>query len=237
MRTRYTHSIAAIFQTTPTFLLPRFEHTWHSHTSIPGCVLSGRQSACCTAHNSYHPIHPPSTAVPLTTLTPPPSPASDSKLSCSAPCNPLGGDSYYFHFSNSVGGREASVQHTPSPPFYFLAIFSPTLRTVSIALLLAPPSQVAGRRKNIYIYLFLRVLRLPTLLSSPRHTPFSPQYHPPPPPFEILSVSLTFFFFLIPLTSFSFLPSSTTSYRVAAPRVRETTERERVEETYERQRG
>lgn len=126
----------------------------------------------------------------------------------------------FFQFGWGAGSERAT--HSPTP-FYFLTIFSPTLRTVSIALLLAPPSQVAGRRKNIYIYLFLRGLRLPTLI-PPRRTPFSPQYHPPPPPFEILSVSRTFFFLLVPLTSFSFLLPSTTSYHDAAPRVREIDE-------------
>lgn len=76
----------------------------------------------------------------------------------------------FFQFGWGAGSERAT--HSPTP-FYFLAIFSPTLRTVSIALLLAPPSQVAGRRKNIYIYLFLRVLRLPT--------PY------PPSPYSLLS--------------------------------------------------
>lgn len=123
------------------------------------------------------------------------------------------------------------MQHTPPPPSTFLPSSLPPFRTVSIALLLAPPSQVAGRRKNIYIYLFLRGLRLlpsspPSLCSFP---PFSPQYHPPPPPFEILSVSRTFFFFLIPLTSFSFLLPSTTSYHGWRRASARPTKKERVE--------
>lgn len=158
----------------------------------------------------------------LTTPPPPPPPLSlppDPELSWSAPCNSLGGDSYYFHFSNSVGGREASVQHTPSPPSTSLPPSLPPLDRLRRPLTCTPP-QVAGRRKNIYIYLFLRGLRLPTLTSRsyPRLAPSSPRYHPPPPPSEILSVCCTFFFFLNPPASFSFLLPPTTSYRVAVRR-------------------
>lgn len=133
----------------------------------------------------------------------------------------------FFQFGWGAGSERAT--HSPTP-FYFLAAFTPTPRTVSITLLLAPPPHVAGRRKNIYIYLFLRGLRLPTpfLLLSPcsllSATLLSAST------FEIFSVSRTFFLFLISPASFSFLLPSTTSYRAAAPRVRETDrERERVE--------
>lgn len=131
----------------------------------------------------------------FTTLTPPPSPASDSKLSCSAPCNPLGGDSYYFHFSNSVGGREASVQHTPPPPSTSLPSSLPPFGPSPSPSYLHPLLRWPAEGKiSIFICFFAGYVSLPS--PSPRRTPFSPQYHPPPPPFEILSVSRTFFFFL-----------------------------------------
>lgn len=213
-----THSIAAIFQTAPTSaLLPRLEHTWHSHTSIPGCVLSGRQSACCTAHNSYHPIHP---LPPPYLSRHPDALAPDSKLSCSAPCNPPRRRLLlfpFFQFGWGAGSERAT--HSPTP-FYFLAAFTPTLRTVSITLLLAPPPQVAGRRKNIYIYLFLRGLRLPLPPSrSYPFSPFSPQLYSSLPPWKF-SLSLVldiFFLFLLFLSpSYFHLPLLTAPRRRAS---------------------
>lgn len=95
----------------------------------------------------------------------------------------------FFQFGWGAGSERAT--HSPTP-FYFLAAFTPTLRTVSITLLLAPPPQVAGRRKNIYIYLFLRGLRLPLppscsypILSSLRNSTLSAST------LEILSVFRT----------------------------------------------
>lgn len=69
----------------------------------------------------------------------------------------------FFQFGWGAGSERAT--HSPIP-FYFLAAFAPTLAPSPSTLLLAPPPQVAGRRKNIYIYLFLRGLRLPTPSSS-----------------------------------------------------------------------
>lgn len=131
----------------------------------------------------------------------------------------------FFQFGWGAGSERAT--HSPTP-FYFLAAFAPTLRTVSITLLLAPPPQVAGRRKNIYIYLFLRGLRLPIPFSLlPPVAPFSPHHRSPPPPLRFsLSLVPTFFFlFLLFLSpSYFHLPLLTAPRRRASERERQRAE-------------
>lgn len=101
----------------------------------------------------------------------------------------------FFQFGWGAGSERAT--HSPIP-FYSLPPSLPPFGPSPSTLLLAPPPQVASRRKNIYIYLFLRGLRL--LLPSPRPYPLCYLLSAIPSSattFEILSVSRTFFFFLI----------------------------------------
>lgn len=163
----------------------------------------------------FHPLPPPYLSRYPDALTPGP------KLSCSAPCNPPRRRLLlfpFFQFGWGAGSKRAT--HSPTP-FYFLTTFTPTLRIVSITLLLAPPPQVAGRRKNIYIYLFLRGLRLPTPFSLLPRAPFSPQLYSPPPPsrFSLSRVLSFFFLFLLFLSpSYFHLPLLTAPRRRASAR-------------------
>jgi len=171
----------------------------------------------------FLPPHPPiSIAVLLSRRSRP-------RLSCSAPCNPLGGDSYYFHFSNSVGGRETSVQHTPSPPSTSLPPSLPPFGpSLSLSYLHFPLRWPVEKEKYLYLSVSSRATSpypLPALTpcSLLSATPLSAST------FEILSVSRTFFFlfFLFLSPSYFHLPLLTAPRRRASAR---STERERERE-------
>lgn len=124
-------------------------------------MLDVLRGAYCTAHNPYHPRPTNSTSNP-----PFCTPYNPFSCSCSPPCNPLGGDSYYFHFSNSVWGA-GSVQHPPLCSLYnppSLVFCHPPTSISPFLYHPCPSTQVASQRKNIYIYLFLRGIYL---LSTP----------------------------------------------------------------------
>lgn len=163
----------------PTFLAsaPRREGThvrsYRTHEREIRCVLlrAGRQGACCTAHNPYSasPIPPTTARTTLQFLHPAATPLA---VRAARHATPLGGDSYYFHFSNSVWGA-GNVQHpplcslyTPSAQFstthegfslaLAVSLFHPYIFSLFLSLSLSLSPQVASQRKNIYIYLFLR---------------------------------------------------------------------------------
>ena len=210
--------------------LPHLEHTWHSHTSIPGCVLSSRQSACCTAHNSYHPIHP--LPPPYLSCHPDVLAPRLQTLSCSAPCNPPRRRLLlfpFFQFGWGAGSERAT--HSPTP-FYFLAAFTPTLRTVSITLLLAHPllRWPAEGKISIFICFFAGYVSLYPLLVPTPFSLLSATLLSPLPPWRFsLSFVLDFFFlfFLFLSPSYFHLPFLTAPRRRASARL---TEREWIEE-------
>lgn len=213
----------------PLLLPPLRAHVTLAHIDSWMCAFwsSERMLHCA----QFLPPHPPtSTAVPLSpSRHPRPRPQTLVQRTMQPPRRRLLLFPF-FQFGWGAGSKRAT--HSPTP-FYFLTTFTPTPRIVSITLFLAPPPQVAGRRKNIYIYLFLRGLRLPTPFSLLPRAPFSPPplYSPPPPSRFSLSRVLSFFFlFLLFLSpSYFHLPLLTAPRRRAFARVRER-EREKTEE-------
>lgn len=132
-----------------------------SHTKNDVCSLSaGRvQGACCTAHNpllhphptysASHHRHPP---CPSSSCSPRPvslHPAATPSAAVRAArhATPPGGDSYYFHFSNSVWGA-GNVQHPPlcslsTHPSLLLSLLPSVLRLLyhprGLSLFSPPP--------------------------------------------------------------------------------------------------
>lgn len=216
--TRHCHDLSK-----PPLLSPPLRtHVTLAHIDSSSCFLVVRAHAALRTI----PTTPSTHFHRRTSLLPPHRPRlvpPDSKLSCSAPCNPLGGDSYYFHFSNSVGGREASVQHTLSHRLLFLCrLYSHPTNRLHHPLTCTPSS--GGRPKEKYLYLSIssRATSPYSLPASTPRTPFFLLRNPPPP---LLRFSLSFvlsfsFLFLLPLSPFYFhLPLLT-----AAPHVCETNE-------------
>mgnify|MGYP004589554521 CR=1 FL=1 len=170
----------------------------------------GGHSACCTAHNPYSlpSTHPTYYTVRATLRFLHPA-ATPSAVRAARHATPLGGDSYYFHFSNSVWGA-GNVQHPPlcslyTPPARLSTTHegfsvsvgsrrsSASLLHFSLGVSVSP--QVASQRKNIYIYLFLRgIYACPLQPSSP------------PRLASLLAV---------PSISFSFFRHSTSTLRVS----------------------
>lgn len=213
------YRIAAIFQTAPTSAPASNTHVTLAHIDSWMCAFwsSERMLHCA----QFLPPRPPtSTAVPLSPPRHPrPRPQTLVQRAMQPPRRRLLLFPF-FQFGWGAGSKRAT--HSPTP-FYFLTTFTPTSRIVSITLLLAPPPQVAGQRKNIYIYLFLRGLRLPTPFSFLLRAPFSPPqlYSPPPPSRFSLSRVLAFFFlFLLFLSPSYFHLPLLTAPRRAAPRRR-----------------
>lgn len=117
-------------------------------------MLSGRQSACCTAHNSYHPIHPlpppflsNHPAAAATPALPPPRPRTLVERAMQLPRRRLLLFPF-FQFGWGAGSERATHSLTP---FYFLAAFSPTLGPSPSPSYLYPSS--GGRPKEKYLYL------------------------------------------------------------------------------------
>lgn len=203
----------------PTFLAsaPRREGThvrsYRTHEREIRCVLlrAGCQGACCTAHNPYSasPIPPTTARTTLQFLHPAATPLA---VRAARHATPLGGDSYYFHFSNSVWGA-GNVQHPPlcslyTPPAQFstthegfslalaVSLFHPYIFSLflSLSLSLSPGGQ--PKEKYLYLSVSSRDICLPLRPSRPLASPRA-----------IRSVSFSFFSTPPPPWSFSVSPT------------------------------
>lgn len=190
---------------------PPQAHVTLAHIDSSMCAFWSSQGACCTAHNSYHPIH----------LLPPPYPLFPSRrhprsrtLMQRAMQPPRRRLLLFPFFQFGWGAGSERATHSLIP-FYFLAAYAPTLQTVSIHPLTCTPFS-GGRPKEKYLY-----LSVSSRATSPLLVPTSVL---PPLRNTILrhhlrdSLCLTYFLFLYRFfcVSFSFLLPSTTSYRDAA---------------------
>lgn len=232
----YTHGTLPRSSKPPLLLPPLGAHVTLAHIDSWMCAFwsSERMLHCA----QFLPPHPPtSTAVPLS-----PSRRSRPRLQTlvqRAMQPPRRRLLLFPFFQFGWGAGSERATHSPTP-FYFLAAFTPTLRTVSITLLLAPPPQVAGRRKNIYIYLFLRGLRLP--LPPSRSYPVPPSLRNSTLRLHLrdslclscfLSFSYSSCFFLLLTSIYHFLPRR----GAARPRDRRRKRRQRKVRQTERTSG
>lgn len=174
----------------------------------------------------FLPPNPPtSTAVPLlpSRRSRPPTPNSLVQRAM----QPLGGDSYYFHFSNSVGGREVSVQHTPPPPSTSLPPSLPSFGPSPSPSYLHPLLRWPAEGKiSIFICFFAGYVSLYPLLVPTPFSLLSATLLSPLPLWRFsLSFVLDFFFlfFLFLSPSYFHLPFLTAPRRRASAR---PTERE-----------
>lgn len=194
----------------PPLLLPLASNTrdTRTHRFLDVCFLVVR------AHAALRTIPTtPSTHLPPPYLSRHPDAlAPDPKLSCSAPCNPLGGDSYYFHFSNSVGGREASVQHTPPPPSTSLPPSLPPFGSSPSPSYLHPLLRWPAEGKiSIFIcffagYVSLSPSRSYPVLPSPHNSTLRLHLRDSLCLAYFLSFSYSFCFFLLLTSIYHFLP-------------------------------